>query len=70
MAASGIRRFSTARWLTGPIRGRTTAVAVLVVTAALSVGAIGLLRILSNNLNKTISDTARLRAADVATLVQ
>lgn len=44
--------------------------AVLVVTAALSVGALGLLRILTNNLNQTISDTARLRAADVATLVQ
>lgn len=70
MAASGIRRYPLARWLAGPIRGRTTAVAVLVVTAALSVGAMGLLRILSNNLNQTISDTARLRAADVATLVQ
>ena len=64
------RRRPFPRWLAGPIRGRTTAVAVLVVSAALIIGAGGLLRILRNNLSHNISDTVRLRAADIATLVK
>ena len=70
MAASSGKRNCVSRWLAGPIRGRTTAVAVLVVAAALTIGAIGLLHILRNNLNHNISDTVRIRAADVATLVK
>ena len=52
------------------VRARATAVAVVVVSAALAVGSIGLLHLLRDSLRGSLTDTARLEASGVAALVR
>ena len=56
--------------LLGPLRARTTAVAVVVVAAALGVGGLTLVVVLRRSLESAIIENVSSRADDVATLVR
>lgn len=55
---------------TGSVRARATAVAVIVVSAALAAGAFGLVHVLRTSLRGGVEDTARTEAADLAALAR
>jgi len=54
------------RWFLASVRARTTALSMLVVAAALSVGAISLVVIVSRSLVRNVDETNLTRAEDVA----
>ncbi len=58
------------RWFTGPLRARTTAVAVFVVAVSLSIASVTLIYLLRQELESSVRDNVATRTGDIATLIR